>query len=287
MSGRTARKTEYGPVFVEDARQENGRWIVTGVVPVFTSRGSRLLDFGANNKSIAGFILPLPSSPGAAHLKWSEWLPTGREGAALPADQFSYRYRVVKSSEPIRTEVVGPFEVETIAAYFYDLADSDRKAAHSSFRVRYNGQPVPGITQADDASVIATSEGAAKTALFLTGTEPESESPCALLIDEGGTVKVVRVVGCVIPATIELMPPTDASNASSAGAPSAAAGEAATTGETGEAEAAATDESDAKKRPVPGWLDRETFATPGVYQINQALLDTRTLTVSAVPEPTP
>jgi hypothetical protein len=286
LSGMTARKTEYGPAFVEDARQENGRWIVTGAVPIFTSRGSRLLDFGANNKSIAGFIIPLPSTPGEAHRQWSAWMPTTTTGAPPPADQFTYRYKVIKDSEAVRTETFGAFEVDTIAVYFYDVQESDRKAAQSTFRVRYKGQPVPGITEADTAAVIGGgaageaggdgehADGSASRALFLTGTTPASESPCALLIDDGGTVRVVRVIGCVVPTTIRLMPPQGQPTQ-----PAAAADQAAPAEEEGPNEAPA-------RQPLPGWVDRETFATPGLYRVNQALVDTRTLTVSEAPAET-
>jgi hypothetical protein len=263
LSGRTARKTERGPVFIEDARQENGRWIVTGVVPIFTNRGSRLLDFGANNKSIAGFIIPLPANPGEAQRQWSAWLPTTTTGAAPPPDQFTYRYRVIKDSEAMRTEAIGPFEVDTIGGYFYDVQESDRMAVQGSFRVRYNRQPVPGIAGAQTIAVIG------KTALFLTGTEPSSESPCALVIDDGGTVRVVRVIGCVVPTTIRLMPDAQAAPGKGpAPAPTPTPAE----------------DDGHRPQPLPGWVDRETFATPGMYRVNQALIDTRTLAVSALPE---
>jgi hypothetical protein len=58
-------------------------------MPVFTNRGSRLLDFGANHKSIAGFIVPLPANPGESHRQWSGWLPTAENGGATPPHQFT------------------------------------------------------------------------------------------------------------------------------------------------------------------------------------------------------
>jgi hypothetical protein len=110
---------------------------------------------------------------------------------------------------------------------------------------------------------VASGEAGASTkpALLLTGTTPDGESPCALVIDDGGTVRVVRVVGCVVPATVRLLP---------ANSPAAATAD--------------TPDADEPYYPPPGWVDRKTFATPGTYRVNQALVDTRTLTVSARPE---
>ena len=76
LSGSVVRKLEDGPLFFEDARQEDGRWIVPGAVPIFTKRGGRMLDFGSGNDSIAGFIVPLPviranrSGSGAHGCRW-------------------------------------------------------------------------------------------------------------------------------------------------------------------------------------------------------------------------
>ena len=63
LRGSVVRKFENGALFVEDARQEDGRWIVPGAVPIFTSRGGRLLDFGSDGHSMAAFLVPLPRYP--------------------------------------------------------------------------------------------------------------------------------------------------------------------------------------------------------------------------------
>ena len=43
LSGSTLRREEAGPLFLEDARQEQDRWTVPGVVEIFTTRGTPVL----------------------------------------------------------------------------------------------------------------------------------------------------------------------------------------------------------------------------------------------------
>jgi hypothetical protein len=245
LSGSVARKIENGPVFVDDARQEEGRWILPGALPIFTRRGERLLEFGAGEKSIAGFIVPLPRYPGEAQRQWSGWLPAPRSGE-LPADQFTYRFRVIRRSEPMRTERIGPFEVDTIGRYFYS-SGSDRLAVHATFRTRYRGQPVPDVATAENVAVV----GGSRPALFVTISEPNTQHPCALLIDDDGTLRVQHVAGCGTPFAPRLL-----------------------TSDQMRFVAAR------ERRRLPGWVDRGSFAEPGLFQLDAAIVDTRTLTTA-------
>jgi hypothetical protein len=205
--GSVVRKMERGVVFVEDARQEDGRWIVPGAAPIFTSRGGRILDFGAGGKTIAGFIVPLPKYPGKAEREWSPWYPAARPGDPPLPDQYTYRFRVIQRSEPVRTQTAGPFQIDTIADYFYDAGDTDRMAANGTFRIRYDGQPVSGITSAHNVALLRGT----KPALFVTIAEPDMESPCALVIADAGAVRVQRVRGCGTPLTVHPLTNDEAS----------------------------------------------------------------------------
>jgi hypothetical protein len=247
LSGSVTRRLESGPLFVEDARKEEGRWIVTGVVPIFTSRGGRLLDFGAGDKSIAGFIVPLPAYPSETQRQWSAWLPAARPGEPALPDRFTYRYKVIRRSEPLRTETIGPFEVDTVANYFYNVVESDRLAAHSTFRVRYKRQPVPEVSTAQTVTVV----GGPKAALLVTLAEPGSDTSCALVIDEGGAVRVQGIRACGAPATARPLT-TDQARFRAARA----------------------------HERLPGWIDRVSFAEPGLYQLDAAVIDTRSLTAT-------
>jgi hypothetical protein len=245
LRGSTVRRLEHGALFVEDARQESGRWIVPGAVPIFTSRGGRLLDFGSDGRSIAAFEVPLPRYPWELHRQWSAWLPTQRAGEPARADQFTYRFKVVLKTEPLRTDTIGSFEVDTIVDYFYPVSDASKPAASATFRVRYKGQPIPEIQTAETVSAVAAS----RPALFVTVAESASEPPCVLLVDEGGTIRVERVKGCGTPVTVGPL-----------------------TSDSAHFDAARTHER------LPGWVDRVSFARPGLFQLDSAILDTRNMT---------
>ena len=247
MQGNTARKLESGLIFVEDARQEDGRWIVPGVVPIFTRRGARLLDFGAGDKSLAAFLVPLPRYPGKAELQWSSWLPAAREGEPALPDQFTYRFKVIRRSQPLRTESIGPFEVDTVADYFYDVSEDSRLAANATFRVRYKGQPIPGLTEAGTVAVV----GGTKPVLFVAATEVPDERPCAFLTEHDGTARVDWISGCGTPVTVH---PVTSDQAQFTAA--------------------------RKQEPLTGWIDRGSFARPGLYQLDAAIVDTRDLTTT-------
>jgi hypothetical protein len=162
-------------------------------------------------------------------------------------DQFTYRFKVIRRSEPVRTETIGPFEIDTIAAYFSRVGDSNRLAAQATFRLRYKGQPVPEVAKADTVAVI----GGARAALFVTIAEPDSDTPCAVIVDEGDAVRVQRVSGCATPVTERLLTSNQARLAAAR----------------------------AHQR-LPGWVDRESFAEPGLFHLDATVLDTRTLTVA-------
>ncbi len=232
---------------MDDARQEEGRWIVPGALPIFTRRGERLLDFGAADKSIVGFIVPLPRYPGEAQRQWSGWLPAPPAGEPALPDQFTYRFKVIRRSEPLRTERIGPFEVDTVGNYFYNSSESEKLALHATFRVRHRGQPIPDVTKAETVAVV----GGATPALFVTIAEPNTDRPCALLIDEGGSLRVQRVTGCGTPVTERLL-----------------------TSDQVRFKAASA------YRRLPGWVDRVSFAEPGLFQLDAAVVDTRNLTTA-------
>ena len=248
LRGSTVRKIENGALFVGDARQEDGRWIVPGAVPVFTSRGGRMLDIGTVGHSMAAFLVPLPRYPWQAHRQWSAWLPSARPGQPALPDQFTYRFKVIRKSEPMRTEAIGPFAVDTIGNYFYDVTGAAQPAASARFVVRYKGQPIADVEQADTVAVV----GGSKSALRGTVAEPSSGTPCVVLVDEGGALRVPRVKGCGTPVAERPLTSDQARFA-----------------------ATATHER------LPGWIDRLSFAQPGLFQLDAAVVDTRDLTATS------
>ena len=69
------RHKERGPLFKEDVRFVDDRWVIPGVVRVFTSGGRRSLDVVIGEVQLGAFVLPLPGHPGTESRVWSEWLP--------------------------------------------------------------------------------------------------------------------------------------------------------------------------------------------------------------------
>src|SRR5215470_11556819 len=86
------RKSEEGELRVQAARLEQGRWIVPGSVRVFTMRGRRAIEARVGDKSLGGFLVPLPARPGKKFEQWSEWEPRPRHGSPpWPDTNPSYR----------------------------------------------------------------------------------------------------------------------------------------------------------------------------------------------------
>lgn len=95
VRNRTVRESERGTLDVASARCEGGRWIVPATVSLFTSRGSRTIDFMLHGKQMGGFLLLLPGHPGREFLEWSEWSPRPRAPhPPWPDTSVSYRFRV-------------------------------------------------------------------------------------------------------------------------------------------------------------------------------------------------
>ena len=182
---------------------------MTGFVEVFTSRGRPVLDVILDGARASRYVLPLPGNPGPAQRQWSSWLPEPRRDGKPPFTPLTYRYRLLKRSEPVRTEVLGPFEVDTIAHGIFPSEGRSRYplSAYSTFRIRHRGRPVSLTTQGAEPSGPGTSEtgrrpGAASAVIAVTGPRPallvaagEWNSPgeIDLLEDDGGKLRVTRV----------------------------------------------------------------------------------------------
>jgi hypothetical protein len=246
--GATVRREEDGPLFVDLARQEGGRWIVPGVVPIFTSRGRRLLRVGFDDDTLGGFVVPLPGHPTAAQRQWSDWLPHARPGDPPLPDGYTYRFKVVKESEPIREEAVGPFRVGTIAQYFYRTSEVPGYAVRATFRVGYGDEPIAGLGLASMVAVL----GGPRPALLVAGHRPDGSEACHVVTAEENRPKLTPIAGCSVPFDAHRLTSNQ---------------------ETFRA---------TRKRTTPeGWLDRTTMAEPGLYRMGGSIFDSRTLT--AVP----
>jgi hypothetical protein len=218
----TLRTRKAGPLWMEDARLEGGRWIVPGAVEVSPTGGAGAAH-RARDPGAMGLALPLHGSPGAADLAWTEWMPRARPGAPPLPEAFSYRYKVIPRSRPSRTETLGAFQVDTIADAFH-VGDMQGgfpvMAAIARFAIRHRGQPVairadnapPDVpADAGGGAAAATSSPVAVTtvraravatlpgpndALLVLVDTPEQLGTCRLLEDVGGQLRQARISRC-------------------------------------------------------------------------------------------
>ena len=209
-SGHTSRVHKQGPLWKQDARRVDGRWVVPGAVEIFTARGDRILDVVPDGVIRNGFIIALPAYPGEKQLQWSDWFPHARSGEPPLPNGHTYRFRVVPRNQPIRTEVFGPFEIQTIADSFDEYTSDNQPttyAADAKFAIRYRGQPVVIERKgaAKDADTLedanARHEGAdavamlpgPKPALLVQVDAPHATGHAYLLVDEGDRLRIEYV----------------------------------------------------------------------------------------------
>ena len=195
------RTSRDGALWMEDAHQVDGRWVVPGAVAVFTSRGDRVLMVDPAPDGMSGFLVPLPAWPKKAQLEWSEWMPRAREGAAPLPDGFRMRFKVLPRSQPVRVQTFGPWEIATVADGFYDYSragSTSALAAVARFLIRYRGTPVTIDFKSENSDQpalhfdrfesVALLPGAPDALLVHAATEDEI-GPLYLLVGDGNNVK--------------------------------------------------------------------------------------------------
>jgi hypothetical protein len=243
-SGSRIRRQVAGPLFLEDARAEDGRWIVPGVVPVFTSGGGRAIEIGIGDAALPSVRLPLPGHPTNANDNWSEWLP--QAGGDPGPHGFALRYRVVRQSDPVRVQSFGRFRVDTIVRSFYPPRGPQWAPAESNFRSSYDGRQIPGFDRSSFVALLSD----ARPVLLTNGTHGDFTG-CFVVSDNGPSPDIRPVDGCRFPVVGRPLTSDPMRFAS------------------------ARDQGH-----VFGWVDRMTFRTPGLFLVDDNVVDTRTLTVS-------
>lgn len=142
----TVRASESGPLWMRDAHLVDGRWVVPGAVSVFTGRGRRMLEVSTNDDDPAaseGFQVPLAGRPGPRDMEWSEWLPRMRPGAE-PWNKLMFRFKVQRTSDVVRSDLIGNWKVGTAATGFYRQQVNGKTitATAATFTMRYQDRPV-------------------------------------------------------------------------------------------------------------------------------------------------
>jgi hypothetical protein len=242
LSGSTVRREEEGPLFLEDARQEQNRWTVPGVVEIFTTRGTPILSVFVGDTLVTSMQPPLRRLPRREDLAWSEWQEVPLAGTVPGRVPVSYRFRVSPRTAPARTQQVGLFTVETIVRDFARFGDDDRLGAVSTFQLQDSGRVLLADRQIDDVAVVST-------------------EPSALLVRAGDGCRLVKhgesavspaepcEVASLSPSLLTLTKPVVSATPS--------------------------------PQRIHGWLDTATFRAPGLYIAGAALLDTRTLVLTS------
>ncbi len=212
-TGGTLRTSRTGPLWREDARLEDGQWIVPGAVSLFTERGDRIIDAVPDSILKNDFKVPIGRSPKRSQLEWSEWLPK------IPgADGMTYRFRIVPANQPLRTEQFGPFEVITLAQWLGEVTYAGQPtmwSATAEFRIRHRGQPVviqhrsdsgDTTTPVELATAVAAVRGPTPALMVEVGIE-QGVGTCYLLIGTSGALRIERVGSCSHP--MQLAPLTN------------------------------------------------------------------------------
>ncbi|MCB1122726.1 MAG: hypothetical protein KJT03_14330, partial [Verrucomicrobiae bacterium] len=116
LSGQTLRKARTGKLHGDQARLEDGSWIVPAEAYLFTERGRRMVSLQHGSKDAGGFLVSLPARPGRQFLEWSAWLPIQQaNGQPWPKDKLSYRFRVQKTVPPPPPKTQAEYQAEEAA----------------------------------------------------------------------------------------------------------------------------------------------------------------------------
>ena len=252
-----ARASRDGALWMEDAHQVDGRWVVPGAVAVWTSRGDRVLAVEPALDGMHGFLVPLPAWPKKAQLEWSEWMPRARDGAPPLPDGFRMRFKVLPRSRPVRVQAFGPWEIATVADGFYDYDRGGHPgalAAYARFLVRHRGTPVTIDWKSNDSTESAHFDRfesvallpGAPDALFVHAATDADVGPLYLLVADGERVRSEFVAESQ---------PLDAGTV--------------LTNDVAAFRRAKETES------VPGTIDRTTYAQPGEYLFQESVLSTQ------------
>lgn len=253
VSGSVERNHELGAFWLDESRQEDGRWITPAAVEVFTARGKRVVLFTIGEETLSAVMVPLPGRPKKQHLEWSDWLPADSTGSPEGA---SYRFRVQRVSEPYRVEQIGPFEIATRISSFGLSSIKDRAwrlRAYSSSTIRHAGEPVViehvsefGSTENDrmERAFAVALVNAQRPALL--ACMDRFDHPCFLLVSDDGRLRTEHVDDLQI-------------------------------GSTGHE---ATSEPERFERSkMRHWsmdrVDRTLFETGRIYRLSETMLDTR------------
>lgn len=78
----------------DDARREDGAWIIAGELWPHTRRGRLTLEASLDGRALPPVASPIPGAPGREHLEWSEWISWPQGHATSTDGAIAYRVHI-------------------------------------------------------------------------------------------------------------------------------------------------------------------------------------------------
>ncbi|MBC8088717.1 MAG: hypothetical protein H7Z40_15745 [Phycisphaerae bacterium] len=272
--GRGVNYPRDGALWLDHTRHEGTRAIVPGAVEIYTSRGKRRLRVMNGGSAAADIQVPLDASPKKQTLAWSEWIPVNAAATGNDARSLQYRFRVVPRDQPVRVDTVGPFTVEMMVKSFafQQFQNEPRRLnADATYNVLYRGKPIPRAARRiggapvganANPSPVAFTEinsiavvGGNAPALFAKLDGRYGAGGYGLIKEENGAA-VTEYAGAGMFRIFTHRLTVDAKGTT---APAITF------------------------KALDGAFDRVALSEPGLYVFPEAVLDTRTLAVRAIP----
>ena len=90
-----------GALKINEARSENGHWIIPGLVPVVTTTAPCVIHAQLGGKDLVEFTVPLSAQRDTREGQWSNWAAQSLAGQPAPPDsKASYRFRLRRPPPP-------------------------------------------------------------------------------------------------------------------------------------------------------------------------------------------
>lgn len=189
---------------LEDARLEDGHWIVPGRVPVTISEAPRILSIGRLAPDTLYAELPVPARPPALDEAWSPWIATYRgsgQASPSPGTVPEVRYRVMRRAPPPPPPPHEPGAAERRRADFAALPPDAPTEAVLAFvsaawrdevydRALGIARARPDFVAALAARIAAPDHAAARDAMYVIG----EMRPAPTELAEGVRARAAEVV---------------------------------------------------------------------------------------------
>lgn len=99
----SGRHQQQGKLDLQHAKQEDGHWLVTAIVPLHTSSAHKVMDVRFSKDASLTFGLPLRRHPNRSDMEWSQWVDSAWDAGKpepSPEKKFNLRYKVQLVTPP-------------------------------------------------------------------------------------------------------------------------------------------------------------------------------------------